>query len=137
MRYRLIIVIVLPVIIVVLIWLSVLLEPKSARAVQVQVLPAPLSTTTANTSPPTSTADGFDSTIIAALIGLLGILISVSVSLYLFRRTRQLEREKILLQDKVAATRVVKNREQLDKETEAEIIHATLQRANNLKAWFK
>jgi hypothetical protein len=148
MRYRLITVIVLVEIIAVLVWLGIFLEPNNARAAQIQVLTTPLSTTTANTSPPTSAVSGFDPAIIAALIGLAGVvvgaLIAGAFALYQIRRNVQIEQkrqaeqfqhdqEMELLRKELEAQYKAKEQEDQLKKTKAEMTQASLLDAKSVE----
>jgi HEAT repeat protein/GTPase SAR1 family protein len=88
---------------------------------------SPTATSTSASKSPQSSS--IDPAIIAAFIALIGVLITAGISLYLFRRTRQLEREKILLQDEVAAKRATKVKEQEHKEKEDEAAQSAMLRA--------
>jgi GTPase SAR1 family protein len=117
-----------------LLCLVIFLGPDSIKSVQAHAL---ASTPVPTATPPSfgSSGGGFDWTntaIVAAFIALLGVLLSTGVTVYLARRTRQLEREKIHLEDEVKAARDAKNRELQHQEAEAEATHAAMLRANTL-----
>ena len=112
------------------VWLGIVLEIGNARIARASnsFLPA----VTATSQSPGSPISGIDWTnpaIIAAFIALVGVLITAGASLYLFRRTRQLEQEKIRLQDQVAAARTAKVQEQEHQAIEASAAQAAMLRA--------
>lgn len=95
--------------------------------------PITSSTPMASSQSTSGSGSGIDPAVIAAVIAFLGVLVTAEVSLYLFRRTRELEREKIFLQDQVTATRAAKEREEQRKEAEAEAANIAMLRARNIK----
>jgi HEAT repeat protein/GTPase SAR1 family protein len=93
----------------------------------------PLLSPTAVVLSKSESTGGLDSTIIAALIGLLGVVITAGVSIYLFWHNRKLEHEKILLQIEATSNRAIRDREQQLQEIEAETAQAAMLKAKNIE----
>lgn len=110
MRRTIITIVIIIVIALALALLIEFLQPMPTSGASAQALRAAsssIATTAVTASAPS--VGGMDPAITAAIItgviAFIGIAISAEVSLYLFKRTRELEREKILLEDKVADER--------------------------------
>jgi HEAT repeat protein/GTPase SAR1 family protein len=142
MRCRIIMSIVLMVVAILLVSLSLFLRIGRVVPVDVHAFVAssfnmtyatPLLSPTAVVLSKSDSNSGLDSTIIAALIGLSGVIITAGVSIYLFRHNRKLEHEKILLQIEATSARASRDREQQHQEIEAEIAQAAMLKAKNIE----
>ncbi len=139
MRLRVIAIILMTVAVALLIWICFFLLSSGLLNNQQHVATTPFPSSTAPQPSPTSQQPngGIDSSVLAALLGLIGVVVGALIaggfSLYQARYNAKLQRENALLQDQIATTRALQERERQRRETEAEIARTAKLRAQTLE----